>query len=266
MFAKFVFNQEIRLLKLDESSFQSLQTTLPSVFKLPLPKPFSLFFMDETEDLISINSFDEVCYFAKAQKNPVRLMIKPADFVPEENGKTEKKEKNVSFEEIKEEKRAEDAVFEGVKCDGCGVKPITNVRYKCLSCDNYDLCSLCESTNTHSHHVFAKFKSPNQQLPKEQQETHEIKLPKEIFELAGPFLQKIKGEFQKKGKECCFWKRNENETKSEENEEEKKKKIEAFARQVTEIVGGSLEENIELVKGFGENAELSQILAVLTGQ
>ena len=30
-----------------------------------------------------------------------------------------------------------------VACDGCGMKPIVGVRYKCTACDNFDFCGSC---------------------------------------------------------------------------------------------------------------------------
>mmetsp|Transcript_39977 Transcript_39977/g.55568 ORF Transcript_39977/g.55568 Transcript_39977/m.55568 type:complete len:115 (+) Transcript_39977:300-644(+) len=31
----------------------------------------------------------------------------------------------------------------GITCDGCGVKPIAGLRYKCQMCANHDFCELC---------------------------------------------------------------------------------------------------------------------------
>ncbi|KIP08955.1 hypothetical protein PHLGIDRAFT_126676 [Phlebiopsis gigantea 11061_1 CR5-6] len=34
-------------------------------------------------------------------------------------------------------------LHEGIHCDGCGLKPIVGPRNKCLSCEDYDLCTSC---------------------------------------------------------------------------------------------------------------------------
>jgi len=50
-------------------------------------------------------------------------------------------------------------IHHGVSCDECGMKPIEGVRYKCLRCPNFDLCSKCEEKNQHpSDHTLLKLK------------------------------------------------------------------------------------------------------------
>lgn len=51
-------------------------------------------------------------------------------------------------------------VHERVECDGCGVVPITGVRYKCSICKNFDYCSICEARRGHEH-AFLKIMKPN---------------------------------------------------------------------------------------------------------
>lgn len=48
-------------------------------------------------------------------------------------------------------------VHEGVACDECNESPIRGVRYKCCVCDNFDLCTKCESKSQHAiNHPFMK--------------------------------------------------------------------------------------------------------------
>ncbi|EME48419.1 hypothetical protein DOTSEDRAFT_67463 [Dothistroma septosporum NZE10] len=49
----------------------------------------------------------------------------------------------------------------GISCEECGETPIRGVRWHCLNCPDYDLCSACEMHTTHTKtHVFAKIKIP----------------------------------------------------------------------------------------------------------
>jgi next-to-BRCA1 protein 1 len=52
-----------------------------------------------------------------------------------------------------------------ISCDGCGSLRIYGDRYKCLQCENYDLCGSCfekrrETKQHKSGHAFAHFKIP----------------------------------------------------------------------------------------------------------
>jgi len=38
-----------------------------------------------------------------------------------------------------------------VTCDGCGVSPIKGIRYKCLTCPNFDFCEKCKVAVKHDH-------------------------------------------------------------------------------------------------------------------
>lgn len=49
----------------------------------------------------------------------------------------------------------------GVKCDGCGMKPIQGTRFKCAVCDDFDYCDACESSNANVHqHPFICIRNP----------------------------------------------------------------------------------------------------------
>ncbi|KAM3415779.1 hypothetical protein BST61_g9290 [Cercospora zeina] len=62
----------------------------------------------------------------------------------------------------------------GIGCEECGELPIRGVRWHCLNCPDFDLCSSCEAHTRHPKtHVFAKIKIP---VPVLSQPTQEIKL------------------------------------------------------------------------------------------
>lgn len=44
-------------------------------------------------------------------------------------------------------------------CDGCGMKYIVGIRYKCAVCNDFDLCEKCEASSDHPH-PFLKIKDP----------------------------------------------------------------------------------------------------------
>ena len=62
---------------------------------------------------------------------------------------------------IKKEEKVEENVHTRVICDGCGMKPIVGVRYKCTGCKNFDYCENCEKTKGEAHqHPFLKIRKP----------------------------------------------------------------------------------------------------------
>lgn len=57
------------------------------------------------------------------------------------------------------DEKAEGVIHENIKCDGCGVLPITGDRFKCTVCHDFDLCSACEQKDVHpSSHPLLKLK------------------------------------------------------------------------------------------------------------
>jgi len=64
-------------------------------------------------------------------------------------------------------------VLHNALCDVCG-KQIQGVRYKCMNCEDFDLCSACEELNAEnpfheSSHIFVKLSKPSQSLPAKDQ-------------------------------------------------------------------------------------------------
>ena len=40
----------------------------------------------------------------------------------------------------------------GIGCDGCDRRPIYGRRYRCLTCDNFDICGDCNDNAIHGKH------------------------------------------------------------------------------------------------------------------
>ncbi|XP_013194477.2 uncharacterized protein LOC106138040 [Amyelois transitella] len=49
---------------------------------------------------------------------------------------------------------------EDVLCNKCN-NPVVGFRYKCLTCPDYDLCSICETVETHSKHYMLRISRPD---------------------------------------------------------------------------------------------------------
>ncbi|KXT19028.1 hypothetical protein AC579_8740 [Pseudocercospora musae] len=84
----------------------------------------------------------------------------------------------------------------GIHCEECGIHPITGIRWHCLNCPDYDLCSSCETHTRHPKtHVFAKIKIP---LPLLSQPTKEYRIwypgdPRRVHSSLDPSTRKRLG-------------------------------------------------------------------------
>lgn len=51
------------------------------------------------------------------------------------------------------------AIHDGAKCDACNNK-IVGLRFKCLDCPEFDLCSYCEPKMVHTGHLLVRIGQP----------------------------------------------------------------------------------------------------------
>lgn len=57
--------------------------------------------------------------------------------------------------------RRENTLHRGISCNICNANPLNGVRFKCLNCVDYDVCSRCEPSCDHDlTHVFVKIAVP----------------------------------------------------------------------------------------------------------
>jgi len=67
-------------------------------------------------------------------------------------------------------------VHPGITCDGCKSKEVRGFRYKCTTCQDYDLCGRCEAKGLHPEHNMIRISS----LAKEEEKKEVVKpQPKE---------------------------------------------------------------------------------------
>merc|ERR1712190_539315 len=55
----------------------------------------------------------------------------------------------------------------GVICDGCRTRDFSGVRYRCLRCRDFDLCSTCHARRSvlHPSHPFEAIRTPRSAVP-----------------------------------------------------------------------------------------------------
>merc|ERR1712227_507725 len=82
--------------------------------------------------------------------------------------KAEKRNAPVN-EAVGGEAESEQAVHYGVTCDGCEMNPIIGNRYKCVVCDDYDLCESCHAAGQYPcaalKHNMMKITNPGYTFP-----------------------------------------------------------------------------------------------------
>jgi Ca2+-binding EF-hand superfamily protein len=67
--------------------------------------------------------------------------------------------------------RHEGIIHRGITCNACETKPIRGIRWRCVNCSDFDLCSDCEAANIHNRtHLFYKIRvpAPYMSLPRQE--------------------------------------------------------------------------------------------------
>ncbi|KAF2224599.1 hypothetical protein BDZ85DRAFT_318515 [Elsinoe ampelina] len=69
--------------------------------------------------------------------------------------------KGLLYHIAEDEAKKSSYIHRGTRCDSCSQLPITGIRWHCLNCPDFDLCSACEALGQHVRtHVFAKITIP----------------------------------------------------------------------------------------------------------
>ncbi|XP_037072376.1 protein ref(2)P-like [Pollicipes pollicipes] len=155
-------NQEIRRFGLDSSaatSFSYLQGKLQVVFPSLLRQQFNIRWEDADGDAITISSDEEllvalVSCLQVAGQQTLRLHVVPT-------GRSRHAAAAATAAAAADTDAADGPIHRGVCCDGCE-QTICGHRYKCMSCDDYDLCAGCEARGMHKEHLMLRIPSPEQ--------------------------------------------------------------------------------------------------------
>merc|ERR1712012_1172115 len=147
---------EVRRFVIDKNvstSYDYLVGKLEMVFPSLKGAQYSVCWSDADGDNVTITSDEELIIALTEMTGPLYKLTVSV-----------KKSKPVSVE-VEGVADAELKVHYGVTCDGCENKPITGNRYKCVVCDDYDLCESCEVAGRHPGHNMIKITQPGYIFP-----------------------------------------------------------------------------------------------------
>lgn len=121
------------------TNYEYLFKNISDVFPGLKQGNFTLHWIDCDDDLIRFNTDDELLEALNSKKGPYFkvVVLENAPKASPEDGE----------------------LHPGVTCDGCD-SAIRGPRYKCLMCQDYDLCRTCEYKSLHAEHPMIKLPTP----------------------------------------------------------------------------------------------------------
>jgi len=156
--------EEVRRFVIDKdvsTSHDYLIEKLKTVFPQLKNLNFSISWTDEDGDNVTIGNDEELIIALTEMPGPlykINVVVK----------KAEKRNAPVN-EAVGGEAESEQAVHYGVTCDGCEMNPIIGNRYKCVVCDDYDLCESCHAAGQYPcaalKHNMMKITNPGYTFP-----------------------------------------------------------------------------------------------------
>jgi len=152
VFLKNKDEQEVRRFVIDKNvstSFDYLVGKLRVVFPQIQGSEFTVGWTDDEGDQVTLTSDEELIIALTEMAGPLyklTVTVKKPAAAPTDAGE-------------------EAVVHPGVTCDGCEQSNITGPRYKCVVCDDYDLCGRCEGEGRHPGHNMMKITTPGNVFP-----------------------------------------------------------------------------------------------------
>jgi hypothetical protein len=151
---KIRYKENRRLSAESSISFHEISNLILSIFPSLRPRQFSLSWIDEEGDKITVSSDIELACAIQCQylqKVVVLDVLEKFESLPQEITN-----KPLKF-------KCPPIFHSNVICDSCGQTPIVGIRYKCLLRDDYDLCQNCEKNQSDRYSsLVLKITSPTQ--------------------------------------------------------------------------------------------------------
>jgi len=143
---RFVVDKEV------STSFPYLQEKLCLVFPQLKQKIFSVTWTDDDGDMVTIATDEELIIALTEMPGPVyKLKV---------DVKSPKK-----TDDAMNDSNQDSQIHHGVTCDVCEKTPIEGNRYKCVVCDDFDLCGSCEAAGRHPGHNMMRISNPEMVFP-----------------------------------------------------------------------------------------------------
>ncbi|XP_013194739.2 sequestosome-1 isoform X2 [Amyelois transitella] len=155
---------EVRRFGIEKSvvtSFQYLNAKLQDVFPGLKTRNYVVTWKDEEDDDITISSDEEVIAALTAitpNSNIIKLFVHCKDDEKKDDDDVEVVI-TAHTQGLNAAAGSNNMVHYGVTCDGCE-NEVVGFRYKCISCDDYDLCAACESNGLHREHCMLRVPLP----------------------------------------------------------------------------------------------------------
>ena len=135
---------------------------IPLYFSHAKTLKFKCTYMDDEGDCCLITSNQELLVafeVAHRQEKQLKVLVKLV-VTTEEKETIQENTEDMEYVQVAHQQDPASNVatvvsHTGVTCDACQMSPIVGVRYKCVQCDNFDLCSECESKSNGQYHPVA---------------------------------------------------------------------------------------------------------------
>jgi len=192
------------------TSFTYLEEKLCHVFPELKRQGFTIQWTDEEGDIVTVGNDEDLMIAMTEMKGALYKFTVKVNNIGDNEAKT-------------------GGLHPGVMCDGCQGK-VVGFRYKCLVCEDFDLCTNCEYVGCHPQHNMIRINNPD------------VFWPQQVF---SPLrvLNQTKETSEKE------------KLKKKQQEENQCKSVEMFAPSVDALLGPTFEMVVNAMTGFQKKTD-----------